>query len=343
MVEQIAQKSAQGKTALRVQAIALQGDLSKVMRCFGRQCRGQRRVFLKLVRQTERQLLEVGEPVMALAQGANDLLQQASELSSSQGERLRSQLQEAMDTHARIAQQSRRLVSGKKLLHGKLVNAYDTTIAAIVKGKSNCAAQFGKKPGICADMVSGFVFAWHLPLGNPGDGSYVRPLIERTQQVISRVSGRLKVAIHSLAGDLAFNDEALRQDLHAQGILTVGIPRTVWPINPCPSQQEVLEILNVSGLNRKRTPYQVRVASACGYSRPVVESFIENLLCRGVGQITYKGHHGAQLQMGMTVMAYNAATLVRIQHNRLSKRAQKLRRLLGLKRHNINAFNVALN
>jgi hypothetical protein len=58
---------------------------------------------------------------------------------------------------------------------------------------------------------------------------------------------------------------------------------------------------------------------------------------------TYKGHHGAELQMGMTVMASNAATLVRIGQNRLSKRAQKLRRLLGLKRHNMNEFNVALN
>lgn len=313
------------------------------MRCFGRQCRGQRRVFLKLVRQTERHLLEVGEPVMALGQLASDLLQQASEVSASQRERLRSQLHEATENHDRIAQQSRRLVNGKKLLHGKLVNAYDTTIAAIVKGKSNCWAQFGKKPGICADMVSGFIFAWHLPSGNPGDGSYVRPLIERTQQVIDRLTGRFKVAIHSLAGDLALNDEALRQDLHAQGILTVGIPRTVRPINPCPSQQEVLEILNEAGLNRKRTPYQVHVASACGHSRPVVESFIESLLCRGIGQITYKGHHGAELQMGMTVMAYNAATLVRIQHNRLSKRAQKLRRLLGLKHHNVNEFNAALN
>jgi hypothetical protein len=313
------------------------------MRCFGRQCRGQRRVFLKLVRQTERQLLDIGEPTIALAQEAAALLQQDADLSARQRERMRSQLQEATDNHARIAQQSRRLINGKKLLHGKLVNAYDTTIAAIIKGKSNCAAQFGKKPGICADMMSGFIFAWRLPVGNPSDGSYVRPLIEQTQQIIERLTDRCKVAIHSLAGDLAFNDEALRQDLHAQGILTVGIPRTVWPINPCPSQQEVLEMLNASGLNRKRTPYQVHIASACGYSRPVVESFIENLLCRGAGQITYKGHHGAGLQMGMTVMAYNAATLVRIQHNRLSKRAQKLRRLLRLKRHNVNEFNVALN
>jgi hypothetical protein len=300
-------------------------------------------VFLKLVRHTERQLLEVGEPVMTLAHDADEVLHHACDLSPRQRERLHSQLQEATETHERIAQQSRRLVNGKKLLHGKLVNAYDTTIAAIKKGKSNCAAQFGKKPGICADMMSGFIFAWHLPLGNPSDGSYVRPLIARTQQTISRLTGRLKVAIHSLAGDLAFNDEALRQDLHGQGILTVGIPRTVCPINPCPSQHEVLAILNASGLNRKRTPSQVHVASACGYSRPVVESFIENLLCRGAGQITYKGHHGAELQIGMTVMAYNAATLVRIQQNRLSKRAQKLRRLLGLKRHNVNGFNVSLN
>ena len=33
------------------------------MRSFGRQCRGQGRVFVKLVRQTERQLLELGQPI----------------------------------------------------------------------------------------------------------------------------------------------------------------------------------------------------------------------------------------------------------------------------------------
>ncbi len=73
LVDQIAQRSAQGKATLRTQAAALQGDLQKVMRCFGRQCRGQSRVFLKLVRQTERHLLEVGDPVMALAQDAKNL------------------------------------------------------------------------------------------------------------------------------------------------------------------------------------------------------------------------------------------------------------------------------
>jgi hypothetical protein len=42
--------------------------------------------------------------------------------------------------------------------------------------------------------------------------------------------------------------------------------------------------------------------------------------------------------MGMTVMAHKA-TLGRIQRNQLSKRAQKLRRLLGLKSPNANQDN----
>jgi hypothetical protein len=75
----------------------------------------------------------------------------------------------------------------------------------------------------------------------------------------------------------------------------------------------------------------------------VVESIIASLLSRGAARLTYKGQRGAIVQMGMTVMAHNAATVVRIQHNRLSTRAQKLRRLLRLKRHNPNEFNGSKN
>jgi hypothetical protein len=135
------------------------------------------------------------------------------------------------------------------------------------------------------------------------------------------------------------NDAALRQALHARGILTVGIPTTVEPINPTPSQQEVLDILNGSGLHRLRTPHQVHLACASGYSRPVVESHIATLMSRGAAQIRYKGLEGAVIQMGMTVIAHNGAVLVRIRQQRLSKRRQKFRRLLGLKRRNINQIN----
>jgi len=135
----------------------------------------------------------------------------------------------------------------------------------------------------------------------------------------------------------------LREALQARGILTVGIPHTVAPLTPAPTPEAVFQLLNAAGLNRKRTPHQLQIACACGYSRPVVESIIASLLGRGAARLTYKGHRGAIVQMGMTVMAHNAATLARIQHDRLSKRAQKLRRLLRLKRCNINQFNAPKN
>ena len=95
-----------------------------------------------------------------------------------------------------------------------------------------------------------------------------------------------------MAGDLGVNDAALRQALHARGILTVGIPKTVEPINPTSQPEEIRDILNEAGLHRQRTPYQVQLACACGYSRPVVESHIASLLSRGAGQVRYKGPPG---------------------------------------------------
>jgi hypothetical protein len=41
--------------------------------------------------------------------------------------------------------------------------------------------------------------------------------------------------------------------------------------------------------------------------------------------------------------AHNGATLVRIRRQQLSKRAQKFRRLLGLRPHNINQINNQKN
>ncbi len=180
-------------------------------------------------------------------------------------------------------------------------------------------------------------------MGNPSDSSYVVPLVDKVQHALGQVSGRPTLAIHSLAGDLALNDPKLREALQARGILTVGIPHTVAPLTPAPTPEAVFQLLNAAGLNRKRTPHQLQIACACGYSRPVVESIIASLLGRGAARLTYKGHRGAIVQMGMTVMAHNAATLARIQHDRLSKRAQKLRRLLRLKRCNINQFNAPKN
>src|SRR3954447_15992440 len=112
----------------------------------------------------------------------------------------------------------------------KLVNAYDLTIAPILKGKSHCPAQFGRKPGIMSDPATGFIFANQVPEGNPSDPSYVLPLLAQVQRALERVKPPHRLRVHSVAGDLGINDETLRQALHAQGILTVGIPKTIEPI-----------------------------------------------------------------------------------------------------------------
>jgi hypothetical protein len=305
------------------------------MRRFGRQCRGQGKVFVKLVRQTETALLTTGAPVVTLAQTAQAQVQTARELTEDQRARWDGTLTLALLAHQQIVSQSRRLTHGKPLTQCKIVNAYDPTIAPICKGKSNCPTQFGRKPGILGEPATGFVFATRLPVGNPSDVGYVVPLLERVQAACRKVRTRPTPAIHSLAGDLAVNDTSLREQLHAQGILTVGIPRSVEPLSPTPAPDAITEILTTAALHGKRTPRQVRLACAAGYSRPVVESLIASLLSRGAGQLRYKGQHGACVQLTMVVMAHNAATMRRIRHGRLTPRAQKFRQLLHLKPRNL--------
>ena len=338
----MAQCSSRG-TTLQGQAQQLQHELTKRMRRFGRQCRGMGKVFVTLVRQTETQLLELGEPVLALARAAQACLHSTPHLSEDQRVRLDTQLTAALQAHHRIAHQSRRLTQGKALSYCKIVHAYDSTIAPICKGKSNCPTQFGRKPGIIAEPAAGFIFALELPVGNPSDARYVEPLVDKVEQAIARVETRFTPAIHSLAGDLAFNDAALREVLHARGILTVGIPRTVEPLPPSPTPEDVFRSLEDADLHHIRTPTQVQLAYACGYSRPVVESIIASLLCRGAARLTYKGHRGAIVQTGMAVMAHNAATLVRIHEYRLSKRARMFRRRLRLRCRKVNQYNVSIN
>ena len=103
---------------------------------------GQGKVFVALVRQTATQLLALGSTIAILVQEAHQALQQAPHLSAAHRERFATALSTAQEAHQQISTQSRRLTQGKKLHHCKIVNAYDPTIAPIMKGKSNCPAQF---------------------------------------------------------------------------------------------------------------------------------------------------------------------------------------------------------
>jgi hypothetical protein len=145
------------------------------MRSFGRQCRGQAKIFVQLVRHTATRLLEVGSAIAQLAQEAPQTRDTATHLSASTQERLASDLSTGIEAYPRISKQSRRLPQGKPLRHCKIVNAYDPTMAPLLKGKSNCPAQFGRKPGIVSAPTAGCIFAARSPVGNPSDASSVLP------------------------------------------------------------------------------------------------------------------------------------------------------------------------
>jgi hypothetical protein len=320
---------------LKTQAQQLHQELGKIMRRFGRQGRGQGKVFVRLVRQTEAHLLPTGAPGAAVAPTAQTQRQSTPQLTEDPRSRGETALAVALAPHQQVTIQSRRLTQGKPLTRCKIVNAYDPTIAPICKGKSNCPTQFGRKPGILGEPATGFVFAAQLPVGNPTAVSYVLPLGEQVQTALAKVTTHPAPALHSLAGDLAVNDPTRRERRHARGLLTVGIPPTIAPLWPTPSPEAIQELLTATGLHRKRTSRQVPLACAAGYRRPVVESLIASLLSRGAGHLRSKGWHGAWVQLTMAVRAHNAATVRRIRHGRLTTRAHKFRRLLHLKPRNL--------
>ena len=119
----------------------------------------------------------------------------------------------------------------------------------------------------------------------------------------------------------------------------MGIPRSIEPIPKLPTPQMIEDVQDIPGLEKQSTT-QIQIAYACGYSRPFIEGLITTLICRGATQIKYKGHRGATLQIGMAIVADNAATLVRIKQDRLTKRAQKFRRLFRLKSPNSIKNNI---
>jgi hypothetical protein len=101
----------------------------------------------------------------------------------------------------------------------------------------------------------------------------------------------------------------------------VGIPNTIDPLPPSPAPEDIIRRLDKADVHPILTPSRVHLAYACGDSRSLVECLMANLMGRGAGSLTYKGHRGAIVHTGMAVMAHHAATLVRIHDSRLSKRA----------------------
>jgi hypothetical protein len=213
-----------------------------------------------------------------------------------------------------------------------MVHAYAPTMAPSRNGKRHGPAQCGRKAGIVSAPAAGLICAKRVPAGHPRDPSSVWPRLDKVQDALALVVSPNGWRVLSLGGALGLHAAPVRQALHARGLRTVGMPTSVEPIHPAPSPAEVLAILNASGVNRLRTPRQVRLAGARGDRRPGGAGPMATLRTRGADQVRDKGLEGAVIQMGLTVMAHHGAVWVRVGQQRLAKRGQKFRRLLGLKR-----------
>jgi hypothetical protein len=292
---------------------------------------GAGNVVVRRVRQTATHVLELGQPVLTRARAAQDSRHGAMHLAGEPRAHLDTQLTTALQAHPRIEPQSRRLTQGQSMPHCHGVHASDPTLAPLCTGTSHGPAQFGRKPGMIAEPAAGFIGALDLPVGQPRDVRYVEPLVDKVEQAIAWVRTRPTPAIPSRAGDLAGNDAAVREALPARGILSVGLAPTVDPCPLSPTPADVSRMLDEADVHDIRTPSPGHLVSACGESRPVVDSLRASLRCRGAGRLPYKGHRGAIVPTGMAVMAPKAATLVRLQASCLAKRARLCRRRLRLR------------
>ena len=157
----------------------------------GRQCRGQGQVFVKLSAKpnSNSSVWESLSKTGAAGPAGWNRRRRCARRPAS----LASTLHTAVDAHTHIRTQSTRL-QGKKLRHCKIVNAYDPTIAPILKG---CPAQFGRKPGIVSEPATGFSLPTWCPRAIR-DPSYVLPLLDKVAAATQRVRTR---HVYSVAGE----------------------------------------------------------------------------------------------------------------------------------------------
>jgi hypothetical protein len=211
LIAHIAQPSNRRATPLHHQVPGLKHALTTVMRGFGRRGRGQGRVCVTVVRQTERQLLALGEARQTFGLKAQERLEHAIILCAAQRQRLTLARTTAMRHQDYSRQHSTRLPHGQKRSHCILVKAYDLTLAPRIKGKRYCPAPFGRKPGIASDPASGFIFAPLVPPGNPRAPRYGVPFLDKVQRAIEDIRIGPTPQGHSGAGALGLRPWALQR------------------------------------------------------------------------------------------------------------------------------------
>jgi transposase, IS5 family len=127
-----------------------------------------------------------------------------------------------MKITTRVVDQTRTRVAGSTpAAASRIVSLHDPDARPIVKGRLDKPVEFGYKAQVM-DNDDGIIVDHTVEAGNPPDAPRLTP-------AIARVAARCGRVPRAVTADTNYGEQAVDDDLHAQGVSTVAIPRKGRP------------------------------------------------------------------------------------------------------------------
>jgi len=184
-------------------------------------------------------------------------------------------LSDELDLLGRVVEQTGQRLAGVKSIPDRLVSLVDADARPIRRGKLRQPVEFGYKVSV-ADTPEGFVASHQVYVGNPLDSQTLSPAIEGAQDI--------GMDIWSVYTDRGYGDAVGDEALAQHGIKDSVIPRKG---RPDPRERT----------RSWRRRYRFRAGS---------EGRISALKRRfGLARTRLRGHSGAQIWVGMGILAHN--------------------------------------
>jgi IS5 family transposase len=120
-----------------------------------------------------------------------------------------------------VAQTRTRVAGGTPAAASRIVSLHDPDARPIVKGRLDKPVEFGYKAQML-DNDDGVIVDYTVEAGNPPDAPGLAPAIARVAACCGRVP-------RAVTADTNYGEQAVEDDLHAQGVSTVAIGRKGKP------------------------------------------------------------------------------------------------------------------
>jgi len=201
-------------------------------------------------------------------------------LQSPGGGGLAQELNQTLCLVERVMAQARQVIAGNRVIPDRMVSIHDPGARPIKKGSLRQPVQFGRKV-VLAECDKGFITAYGVHTGNPGDSQLLGPVVEEHVATVGRVP-------REIAADRGMSARQEEAKLEQLGVERVGIPRRG---KKSKVRQEYEQRYWFRRLKRWRSGIEARIG----------------LLKRryGLRRSRYRGLEGTQVWVGMGIFAHN--------------------------------------